>query len=91
MGAGRPKRSKPSLKKLLRQHNSAKAAAFDTRLSTKLVGIFGYAADKIATNLKSNGWTIVFPPKGFFVKGKKGPLLDGELEHAVDWAKEIVV
>jgi len=27
-------------------------AAFDTRFSTKLVGIFGYAAGKIAENLK---------------------------------------
>jgi flavodoxin I len=70
--------------------NCSKAATFDTRLFTKLVGIFGYAADKIATDLKKNGWTLIVPPKGFFVKGKKGPILDGELEHAIDWAKGIV-
>jgi hypothetical protein len=31
------------------------------------------------------------PPKGFFVKGKKGPLISGELELAVDWAQKIVL
>ncbi len=69
---------------------SARVAAFDTRLSMKLVGIFGYAAEKIADNLKRNGWTIIPPTAGFFVKGKKGPLEKGDLERAVDWSKEIV-
>jgi hypothetical protein len=55
----------------------------------KLVGIFGYAAEKIAANLKNDVWTIIIPPKGFFIKGKEGPLKSGELEHAVDWAKEL--
>ncbi len=64
-------------------------AAFDTRLSMKLVGIFGYAAEKIDSFLETKGWTGIIPPEGFFVKGKKGPLKDGELERAVGWAKEI--
>ena len=68
---------------------SANVAAFDTRLSTKLVRIFGYAAEKIAHNLNRNGWTIIASPAGFFVKGKKGPLESGELERAVDWANEL--
>jgi flavodoxin I len=68
----------------------ASLAAFDTRLSMKLVWIFGYAAKKIAESLKNKGWTIIVPPEGFFVKGKKGPLKDGELERAAGWAKEIV-
>lgn len=70
---------------------NADAVAFDTRLSMKLVGIFGYAADKIAGSLKKKGWTITVPPKGFFVKGKNGPLKEGELERAIDWTKEIVL
>jgi len=64
-------------------------AAFDTRLSTRLVGIFGYAAVRIADSLKRNGGTLIAPPEGFFVKGKEGPLKEGELERAAEWAKEI--
>ena len=64
-------------------------AAFDTRFSTKLVGIFGYAAGKIADNLKGKGGTLVASPEGFFVKGKEGPLKEGELERAASWAKTI--
>ena len=64
-------------------------AAFDTRLSTRLVKVFGYAADKIAADLKAKGGEPVLPPGGFLVKGRKGPLKEGELERAAAWAKEI--
>jgi len=65
-------------------------AAFDTRFSTKLVRIFGYAAGRIAGSLKRKGGTLVVSPEGFFVKGTKGPLKEEELERAASWAKEIV-
>ena len=65
-------------------------AAFDTRFSTRLVGIFGYAAGRIADSLKKKGGTLILSPEGFFVKGKEGPLKEGELERAATWAKEIV-
>jgi flavodoxin I len=65
-------------------------AAFDTRLSTKLVGIFGYGAGKIADSLKKKGGTLILPPEPFFVKGREGPLKDGELERAAGWAKRIL-
>jgi flavodoxin len=65
-------------------------AAFDTRFSMKLVGIFGYAAGKIADSLKRKGATLVLSPQAFFVKGKEGPLKEGELERAASWAQEIV-
>jgi len=65
-------------------------AAFDTRISTKLVGVFGYAAGRIAGNLKGKGGTLVASPEGFFVKGTKGPLREGELERAASWAKGIL-
>ncbi len=64
-------------------------AAFDTRIPTKLVGVFGYAAGKIAGSLKTKGGTLILSPEGFFVKGTEGPLKEGELEHAASWAKEI--
>jgi len=65
-------------------------AAFDTRFSTKLVAIFGYAAGKIAGSLKTKDGTLILPPEAFFVKGKEGPLKDGELERAASWAKRIL-
>jgi len=65
-------------------------AAFDTRFSTKLVKIFGYAAEGIADGLSRKNCTLIASPVGFFVKGKKGPLKEGELERAVSWAKAIV-
>ena len=65
-------------------------AAFDTRFSTKLAAIFGYAAGKIAGSLKKKGGTIVLPPEAFFVKGKEGPLKEGELERAAGWAKRLL-
>ena len=64
-------------------------AAFDTRFSTRWVGIFGYAAGRIANSLKRNGGTLIASPEAFFVKGKEGPLKEGELERAASWAKEI--
>ena len=65
-------------------------ASFDTRLSTRLVGIFGYAAGKIAESLKRKGGNLILPPEPFFVKGREGPLKDGELERAAAWAKKIL-
>ena len=65
-------------------------AAFDTRFSTRLVGIFGYAAGKIADSLKRKGGTLILPPEAFFVKSRQGPLKDGELERAAGWAKRIL-
>jgi len=65
-------------------------AAFDTRISAKWVGIFGYAAGKIGKKLKSMGGNLVVTPEPFFVEGTKGPLKEGELERAAGWAKELV-
>ena len=64
--------------------------SFDTRFSTRLVGIFGYAAGKIANSLKRKGGTLILSPEAFFVKSKEGPLKEGELEHAAGWAKRLL-
>ena len=29
------------------------------------------------------------PPEGFFVNGTEGPMKEGELERAAEWAKQI--
>ncbi len=62
-------------------------AAFDTRTRTT---IFGYAAPKIARGLVKHGGTLVVPPEGFFVLSMQGPLRDGELERAAEWAKALL-
>jgi flavodoxin I len=64
-------------------------AAFDTRFSTRLVRLFGYAAPRIADSLEKKGGTLLVSPEAFFVKGTKGPLKEGELERAAGWAKGI--
>jgi flavodoxin len=76
-----------------------KVAAFDTRISMNdidsrilppLVKVFGYAAKPIADRLKNKEGELAIPPEGFFVEGAEGPLKEGELERAADWAKQIM-
>jgi flavodoxin I len=67
-----------------------KVATFDTRHTSKLTVLFGYAAGRIAKSLKKKGGTLLLSPEGFFVEGTEGPLKEGELERAANWAREIV-
>jgi flavodoxin I len=77
-----------------------KVAAFDTRLTEKEIGenrtlaffvrLFGYAAKPISNGLKKKGGELILPPEGFYVDGMEGPLIEGELERASDWAKQII-
>lgn len=66
--------------------SNVKATAFDTRVK---LFIHGDAKDKIAKKLSQAGAEIIVIPNAFYVKGTKGPLLEGELEKARDWANEI--
>lgn len=63
-----------------------KFTTFDTRVK---LFIHGDAKNKIANTLTSYGAKLVFEPQAFIVKGKEGPLFDGELEKAANWAKLI--
>jgi flavodoxin len=74
-------------------------AAFDTRVNTEdvnsrilngFVKIFGYAAKPIADKLQKKGGNLMLPPEGFFVKDNEGPLKEGELERAAEWAKQVM-
>lgn len=78
-----------------------KVAGFDTRFPESeieknrilsfFVHIFGYAAKPIADRLEKAGGELVAPPEGFFVGGVEGPLLEGELERAAEWGRQISV
>lgn len=70
------------------QLKSVKAAAFDTRVK---LFIHGDAAGKIAHSLEGAGAEIVGSPGLFYVKGKEGPLLDGELDKAREWAATLKI
>ncbi len=74
------------------------AAAFDTRMDVKevnnliltvMAGIFGYAAGTIAGVLKQKGALVLTPEGDFFVTGSEGPLHDGEMERAAQWAARL--
>jgi flavodoxin I len=64
-------------------------AGFDTRMTNRLIRLFGFAAPKIAKALEKKGGTLVAPPGDFWVTGGEGPLKEGELERAALWAKEL--
>jgi len=79
--------------------SGVKAAAFDTRIPFNqtdsgflkfMIKLFGYADAKIAKALTKAGASLVIESAGFGVSGTEGPLVEGELERAQDWASEIL-
>ena len=64
-------------------HEKVKILAF-------LVRLFGYAAEPIADRLQKKGGVLAVPPEAFYVSETEGPLLEGELERAGEWAKQIL-
>ena len=76
-----------------------RVAAFDTRFSEAdqkswamrlLLRSGGYAAKPIAEALNKSGGNLVAPPEGFIVKDTEGPLKEGELDRATDWARKLL-
>ena len=62
--------------------------AFDTRASGPAL-ITGSAAKGIAKRMRRHGFKLVGDPESFIVKDSGGPLVDGELERAVEWGKAL--
>ena len=97
----------PAIKKFLKSIpkdglKGVNVAAFDTRMTEEeinsavfilriFVNIFGYAAKSISDRLVKKGGELIAAPEGFFVKGTEGPLQEGELERASEWAKQILI
>jgi flavodoxin len=75
-------------------------AAFDTRMTPEdvkknwflaiMVKLFGYAAEKIAKQLKKLGGIELISPQGFLVSAIEGPLVNGELESVAIWVNQIL-
>jgi flavodoxin len=93
----RPTEAMAALLKALpaRLLQGVRVAAFDTRFNADemepgvarfVVKRGGYAAKRIAAQLKKAGGTPTAPPEGFFVEDTEGPLSPGEVERAAQWA-----
>lgn len=61
------------------------AAAFDTRYRVSCWSS-GSAAWSIAQSLQDAGAVLALPPESFFVSAIEGPLEEGEIERAAQWA-----
>ena len=62
-----------------------KVAAFDTRIN---IFVHGDAVQKMAKALAAAGAEVV-GTEFFYVKDKEGPIVEGETERAVAWAKSL--
>jgi len=79
----KPDVSQPSMSAWLKTlpQGSGRSAAFETRISWSPGGSTG----GIERALKNAGYTPLVKAGRFVVKGKYGPLRDGELERAKQW------
>jgi len=62
------------------------ATAFDTRATSRLTGSAARAAGRRLDRL---GYTLVTSPASFRVAEITGPLVDGELDRAHEWGKNL--
>ncbi len=98
----RPTKASSALLKALTKNalKGVKVSAFDTRITEQkikesarflpaLVKMFGYAAEPLAEQLVAKGGQLILPAEGFFVGDTEGPLLEGELERAEAWGKQL--
>lgn len=76
-----------------------KVAAFDTRIDVVkvnngflsfMVKLFGYADGTIAKLLAKKGGMLAAEQGQFVVNDSEGPMRDGELERAAEWAKSLL-
>jgi flavodoxin len=66
-----------------------RVATFDTRAHGARV-LTGSAAVRLGRTLRHHGAWLVVPPASFIVDTATGPLHRGELEHARNWAHEVL-
>lgn len=79
--------------------SKVRTGAFDTRIDPAdvnnpilniMVKLFGYADKPIANLLQKKGGQMAIPNAGFDVLESEGPLREGELERAAEWALRIL-
>lgn len=77
--------------------NGKRAIAFDTSSAKQgegwfvrgVIDFFGFASRRISADLAAKGATVL-GTNTFLVRGREGALLDGELERAAAWVKDLV-
>lgn len=86
-GAHPPALGQPSIRSWLESlpDGNGRAAAFETRIWWSP----GSAAKTILNSLEDKGYTPVPEAQKFIVKGKYGPMKDGEIERARQWGAEL--
>jgi hypothetical protein len=67
---------------------SAPVATFDTRVE-KVRRLPGSAARSAARAVRRHGYRLAAPAHSFYVEDTPGPLLDGEVERATQWGREL--
>lgn len=72
----------------LSQGTGRLAAAFDTRIDKPVI-LTGSAAKGVGRRLERHGFRLVVEPECFLVSTDNS-LLEGEIDHATTWGKEIV-
>lgn len=69
--------------------HAAPLATFDTRVD-KVRHLPGSAARSAAKAVRRHGYAVPAPPQSFYVRDMAGPLLDGELDRATAWGRQLV-
>jgi flavodoxin len=86
-----PEDVRPLFKSLPRQILGGKSvAAFDTSYKMSPLLARFTAAPRLARRLRKLGGVKVVPPETFLVKGREGPLYDGEIKRAQNWTRAIL-
>lgn len=63
-------------------------ATFDTRVG-KVRHLPGSASKSAAREARRHGYRPASPPQSFYVEDAPGPLLEGELDRAREWGREL--
>lgn len=76
------------LDRLPTQPHAGPVATFDTRVA-KMRHLPGSAAKSAAKEAVRHGYQRVMRSESFYVADMDGPLLDGELERATQWGRDV--
>lgn len=71
-------------------HHEQRLATFDTRVD-KVRHLPGSAAKKAAKTGRRHGFKAAAHAESFYVHDTDGPLLDGELDRASAWGRELAI
>lgn len=90
-GTGLPNEIEHAFDALISRYMRDKsAAAFDTSYKLPQWMASFTAARRLAAKLRKFGARLIVPPETFYVMEQEGPLYEGEIEHAQQWAMKLL-